>query len=206
LALGYASLAFGIEECVVAHRDVFWSGGGLWGTPASHLGLWNVVGVVVGHQDMLGSVGGLWDASASHLGLRDVVSVVVGHRDVFVWGWALGYASLAFGIEGCHGWCCGLPRRALDWGCAVGYTILTFIEERRGCRWWSMRHVRKWGRALGYGSLAFGVMGVVGVVGVVGVASGHRDMLESGGGSGICQPRIWDCGMSWVSLVVTETC
>ena len=27
-----------------------------------------------------------------------------------------------------------------------------------------------------------------------------------GAGSGVCQPRIWDCGTSWVSLLVTKMC
>jgi hypothetical protein len=30
--------------------------------------------------------------------------------------------------------------------------------------------------------------------------------LEVREGSGICQPRVWDRGTSWVSLVVTEMC
>jgi hypothetical protein len=68
---------------------------------------------------------------------------------------------------------------------------------------------------------------------VVGVIGGHRDVLGSGGwlwdmpalrlgsrdvlsltetcfgvgaGSGVRQPRIWDCGTSWVLLLVTKTC
>jgi hypothetical protein len=41
--------------------------------PASHLGLWNVVGVAGGHRDVLRSGGGLWNMPALRLGSRDVL-------------------------------------------------------------------------------------------------------------------------------------
>jgi hypothetical protein len=43
---------FGVVGVVSGHRDMLGSGGGLWDMPASHLGLWNIVGVVSGRQDM----------------------------------------------------------------------------------------------------------------------------------------------------------
>ena len=67
-ALEYASLAFGIEGCVVARRDGFSSGVVLWDTPSASFRSRNVVGVVGGHRDVLGSGGGLWDTPASRLG------------------------------------------------------------------------------------------------------------------------------------------
>jgi hypothetical protein len=67
---------------------VLGSGGGLWDTPALRLGLRNVQWVVLWLAEMrLGVEAGSW----AHCGPP---------RHVWEWGWALGCASLAFGVAG----------------------------------------------------------------------------------------------------------
>jgi hypothetical protein len=76
--------------------------------------------------------------------------------------------------------CCGSPRRVLEWGCALGYAILSF--RLRNVVGVVGGHRDVLGSGGGLWDTPASRLHMRDVIGVVG---GHQDVLESGGG-------LWD--------------
>jgi hypothetical protein len=97
-----SALRLDVVGGVVAHRDVFWSGGGLWGMPASHLGLWKSWVLLLVTKMCLGmGVGSgmhqprIWDRGTSWVSLLVTETCLAGAGLWDVFGSGAGSATLA---------------------------------------------------------------------------------------------------------------